>query len=131
MTCSRQAAHASAYPWEGVNAADAMVVAQIAIGLLRQQLQPGDRVHGIVTKGGHAANIIPAETTADFMVRAATSERLEAVVARVADCFEAGALATGASDTAPFASPSRFAATASRRPVARRRIVRSTATARP
>jgi amidohydrolase len=89
-------AHASAYPFLGVNAADALVVAQTAIGLLRQQLRPSDRVHGIVTKGGDAANIIPAHTTADWMVRAADLEQLEEVQAKVARCFEAGALATGA-----------------------------------
>ena len=55
-------AHASAYPYLGINAADALVVAQTAIGLLRQHLRPSDRVHGIVTKGGDAANIIPAHT---------------------------------------------------------------------
>ena len=69
-------AHASGFPWRGINAADAMVVAQTAIGLLRQQFQPGDRVHGIVTRGGEAANIIPAHVTADYMVRAATRARL-------------------------------------------------------
>jgi amidohydrolase len=89
-------AHASAYPFLGVNAADALVVAQTAIGLLRQHLRPTDRVHGIVTKGGDAANIIPAHTTADWMVRAADLEQLEDVRAKVASCFEAGALATGA-----------------------------------
>ena len=89
-------AHASAYPFLGVNAADALVVAQTANGLLRQHLRPSDRVHGIVTKGGDAANIIPAHTTADWMVRAADLEQLEEVRAKVARCFEAGALATGA-----------------------------------
>ena len=89
-------AHASAYPFLGVNAADALVVAQTAIGLLRQHLRPSDRVHGIVTKGGDAANVIPAHTTADWMVRAADLEQLEEVRAKVARCFEAGALATGA-----------------------------------
>ena len=89
-------AHASAYPFLGVNAADALVVAQTAIGLLRQHLRPSDRVHGIVTKGGDAANIIPAHTEADWMVRAADLEQLEEVRAKVARCFEAGALATGA-----------------------------------
>ena len=88
-------AHASGFPWGGVNAADAMVVAQTAIGLLRQQLLPSDRVHGIVTKGGEAANIIPRETTADFMVRAGTAARLDELLAKVRACFEAGALATG------------------------------------
>jgi amidohydrolase len=89
-------AHASANPFLGVNAADALVVAQTAIGLLRQHLRPGDRVHGIVTKGGDAANIIPAHTEADWMVRAADLGQLEEVRAKVARCFEAGALATGA-----------------------------------
>jgi len=90
-------AHASAYPQLGVNAADALVVAQTAIGLLRQHLRPGDRVHGIVTHGGDAPNVIPAHTTGTWMVRAAGLEQLEEVWAKVVRCFEAGALATGAS----------------------------------
>jgi amidohydrolase len=88
-------AHASGFPWGGVNAADAMVVAHTAIGLLRQQMMPSDRVHGIITKGGEAANIIPRETKAEFMVRAGTSARLEELLNKVRACFEAGALATG------------------------------------
>jgi amidohydrolase len=90
-------AHASGFPWLGINAADAMVVAQTAIGLLRQQLLADDRIHGFTTKGGDAANIIPKETTADYMVRAGTAERLEALLVKVRNCFEAGALATGCS----------------------------------
>ncbi|MGD8683196.1 MAG: amidohydrolase, partial [Chloroflexota bacterium] len=90
-------AHASGYPWDGVNASDAMVVAQTAIALLRQQLLPSDRVHGIVTKGGEAANIIPRETQAEYMVRAGTAERLQELVGKIRNCFEAGALATGCS----------------------------------
>ena len=89
-------AHASAYPFLGVNAADALVVAQTAIGLLRQHLRPTDRVHGIVDRGGDAANVVPAHTTGTWMVRAATIAELEEVRAKVARCFEAGALATGA-----------------------------------
>jgi amidohydrolase len=90
-------AHASAYPHLGVNAADALVVAQTAIGLLRQHLRPTDRVHGIVNRGGDAPNVVPAHTTGTWMVRAATLEQLEEVSVKVARCFEAGALATGAS----------------------------------
>jgi amidohydrolase len=89
-------AHASAYPFLGVNAADALVVAQTAIGLLRQHLRPSDRVHGIVTRGGDAANVIPAHTAGAWMARAADLEQLEEVRAKVIRCFEAGALATGA-----------------------------------
>ncbi len=88
-------AHASAAPWEGANAADAMVVAQVAIGLLRQQLPPGDQVHGIVTSGGEAANIVPGRVTGRFMARARTLEALEALEPRVMACFEAGATAAG------------------------------------
>jgi amidohydrolase len=95
ITYKGHEAHASGFPWLGVNAADAMVVAQTAIALLRQQLLPTDRVHGFTTKGGDAANIIPKETTAEYMVRAATAERLEELLGKVNDCFEAGALATG------------------------------------
>jgi amidohydrolase len=89
-------AHASAYPFLGVNAADALVVAQTAIGLLRQHLRAGDRVHGIVTKGGDAANVIPAFTTGNWMVRSETLDQLEEARVKVVRCFEAGALATGA-----------------------------------
>lgn len=90
-----RAAHASAFPEAGANAADALTVAQVAIGLLRQQFRSQDRVHGIVTKGGEAPNIIPAHTSAKYYVRAATLEALETIEARVRRCFEAGALATG------------------------------------
>ena len=88
-------AHASAFPELGVNAADAQTVAQTAIGLLRQHIRPTDRVHGIVTKGGDAPNIIPAHTGTRYMVRTQALEDLDALRARVYRCFEAGALATG------------------------------------
>jgi len=90
-------AHASAAPWEGVNAQDALTVAQVAIGLLRQQLPPGDQVHGVVMHSSSAANVIPAAITARYMVRSPTTDRLAALRPRVDACFEAGALATGCS----------------------------------
>ncbi len=92
-----RAAHASASPDQGVNAADAMVVAQVAIGLIRQHLRRGDQVHGIVTKGGDAPNIVPEETLGRFMVRARTLEDLALLRPRIEHCFEAGGLATGSS----------------------------------
>ena len=95
VTYLGRAAHAAAYPHTGINAADALVIAQTAIGLLRQQLLPTDRVHGIVVHGGDAPNIIPAETRAEFMVRGLTRERMNEVIGLVRRCFEAGALATG------------------------------------
>jgi amidohydrolase len=89
-------AHAAAWPWLGINAADALVVAQTSIGLLRQHVLPSDRIHGIVTKGGEAPNIVPAHTAARYMVRSQRIEDLHALRERVLHCFEAGALATGA-----------------------------------
>ena len=90
-----KAAHAGAYPEEGVNANDAFVVAQVAIGLLRQQLPHSARVHGIQTVGGQAPNAIPDRTEGRWYVRAETVEELERIEEKVNRCFEAGALASG------------------------------------
>ena len=92
VTFSGKGAHASAAPWEGINAQDALTVAQVAIGLLRQQLPPGDQVHGVVTHSSAAANIIPASVTARYMVRSRTAPGLSAARSRVEACFEAGAV---------------------------------------
>ncbi len=95
VTYTGREAHAAGFPQRGLNAGDALVIAQTAIGLLRQQLLPTDRVHGIVTRGGDAPNIIPAHTSALFMVRAQDRARLVELTELVSRCFEAGALATG------------------------------------
>jgi amidohydrolase len=88
--------HASAFPELGINAADALTVAQTAIGLLRQHIRVTDRIHGIITKGGDAPNVVPAHTVAKYIVRAKTLADLDDIRAKVLRCFEAGALATGA-----------------------------------
>ena len=88
-------AHASAFPELGINAADALTVAQTSIGLLRQHLRPTDRVHGFTTHGGDAPNVIPAHTSARYIVRAENIEELKDVRSKVYRCFEAGAVATG------------------------------------
>ncbi|POX47171.1 amidohydrolase [Streptomyces sp. Ru71] len=89
-----RAAHAAAYPERGRNAADAFTLAQVAIGLLRQQLPPSVRVHGLLTRGGEAPNAIPERTEGRWYVRAESLEELTGVQPRVEDCFRAGALAT-------------------------------------
>ncbi|MFJ4714280.1 amidohydrolase [Streptomyces sp. NPDC088785] len=91
-----RAAHAAAMPHRGINAADAMLVAQVAIGAYRQQMIPDGVVHGVVTSGGEAPNVIPAHVSADYDCRAATAEDLAELQSRIRACFEAGALATGA-----------------------------------
>ncbi|MFE7328985.1 M20 family metallopeptidase [Streptomyces sp. NPDC057565] len=90
-----KAAHAAAYPEQGRNAADAFTVAQVAIGLLRQQLPGRTRVHGMMTRGGEAPNAIPELTEGRWYVRADTLEQLAELQPRVERCFEAGALASG------------------------------------
>ncbi|QPP10230.1 M20 family metallopeptidase [Streptomyces bathyalis] len=90
-----KAAHAAAYPAHGRNAADAFTIAQVAIGLLRQQLPASVRVHGIVTSGGEAPNAIPQTTAGRWYVRAKDMDELAETEEKVRRCFEAGALATG------------------------------------
>ncbi|GAA2170792.1 M20 family metallopeptidase [Agrococcus versicolor] len=91
------ASHAASYPQLGVNASDAFTIAQVAIGLLRQQLPDDVRVHGIVREAGTAPNAIPDRAVGSWYVRAADLAQLDALFPRIAACFEAGALATGCS----------------------------------
>jgi amidohydrolase len=88
-------AHASAFPQQGINAADAITVAQVGIGLLRQHIKSTDRIHGIVTKGGDAPNIVPDHTTYKAYVRARTIAELQELEPRVMNALAAGAMATG------------------------------------
>jgi amidohydrolase len=100
-----QAAHAGSAPEFGVNAADAITVAQVAVGLLRQHLEPRQMVHGIVTKGGAAPNIVPAHAAAIYNLRAAESRSLQRLENRIRACFEAGATATGCTHEVVRVSP--------------------------
>jgi len=101
-----KSAHASAFPELGINAADALTVAQTAIGLLRQHIRQSDRIHGIVTDGGDAPNVVPAHAAADYIVRARSLAELDDIRAKVLRCFEAGALATGATlEVKPSGTP--------------------------
>jgi amidohydrolase len=88
-------AHAAVAPYLGINAVDAITVAQVAIGLLRQQLAPGQMVHGIVTNGGQATNVIPARAEMQYTMRASDAASLRELEDRMSGCFIAGAVATG------------------------------------
>lgn len=89
-------AHAAAAPYEGVNALDAVIQTFNGVSALRQQLRPSVRVHGVITNGGGAPNVIPPYTAARFRVRATTPHEAEQVMNKVVRCAEAGALAAGA-----------------------------------
>jgi amidohydrolase len=101
VTYFGRAAHASAMPYRGLNALDAVVSAYQSIAQLRQHIRQTERIHGIVTDGGLAANIVPERAACRFYVRAADMHALFALKKRVQACFEAAALATGCTvDTA-------------------------------
>lgn len=89
-------AHAAGFPQAGINSQDAITIAQVAIGLLRQHLYPYEMVHGIVTKGGDAPNVIPSDSRGKWIIRADTLAQLERLEPKIRACFEAGAVATGA-----------------------------------
>jgi amidohydrolase len=91
-----RASHASAMPEQGINALDALVIAYQAIGALRQHIGIFERVHGIITDGGQAPNIVPESAAGRFYVRAANADELTTLKTRVDNCFRAGAEATGA-----------------------------------
>lgn len=91
-----QAAHAAAAPHLGVNAGDAAVLTQAAIGLLRQQIPDDHRVASFIASAGSVTNIIPDEAVVNFECRTFTRADFEDLLVRVRRCFEAGALATGA-----------------------------------
>ena len=91
-----RAAHASAFPHQGVNALDGLITAYNTIAQLRQHIRATERIHGIITEGGLAPNIVPERAAGVFMVRAATERRLAQLKQRVEGCFHAGAQASGA-----------------------------------
>jgi amidohydrolase len=91
-----KAAHAAADPWAGVNALDACIQTFNAISMLRQQVRPDCRIHGIIENGGAAANIIPEYAKATFYVRAPRLETMWELHRRVVACAEGAARATGA-----------------------------------
>jgi amidohydrolase len=87
-------AHASADPWKGKNALDALITLFSSVGLWRQQLRPTSRVHGIIREGGTAANIIPDRASAWFMLRSDDQAYYEEMKTRFTAMCEAAALAT-------------------------------------
>ena len=91
-----KAAHAASQPDQGVNALDAMIQLFNGVNAMRQQLRPDARVHGIIAKGGSAANVIPEHTLGRFSVRALDRRYQQEVLRRFIACAEGAATATGA-----------------------------------
>ncbi|MDI6600902.1 MAG: M20 family metallopeptidase [Thermoanaerobacteraceae bacterium] len=91
-----RAAHAAAAPQEGINALDAVIQLFNSINALRQQTEDGSRIHGIITDGGKAPNIIPDHAEARFYVRATTRAKLDVLRERVINCAKGAEISTGA-----------------------------------
>ena len=95
-------AHAAAAPEEGKNALDAMINFFNMVNALRQQATPDVRIHGIITRGGEAPNVIPDYTESIFYVRANRHQDLDPLFARVENCARGAAMGAGVSYTAEF-----------------------------
>jgi len=91
-----KAAHASARPERGVNALEAMLQSFAALNSLRQHIRSTARIHGIITHGGQAPNIVPDYSAGKFMVRAEEDAYLDELQEKVLNCFKGAATATGA-----------------------------------
>lgn len=95
VTYTGRTSHAGAAPFEGINAQDAAVLAYNNIAVLRQQLEPTTRTHGIIQGQNWAANVIPGKSKVLWMIRSTDIKKLKDVRDRVRNCFEAAGLATG------------------------------------
>lgn len=104
-----RAAHAAARPEAGLNALDAMITAFVNIGLLRQQVRDSARIHGIITDGGQAVNVIPHHTAAKFLIRTEEDDYMDEVLKpKVLACFRGAAEATGCTLTYRWGEESRY-----------------------
>ena len=95
ITYKGKASHAAAFPWEGINALDAAVMAYQNVSVLRQQMKPSWRVHGVITNGGAKPNIIPEEASMSYYVRAPNNLELKVLQKKMHACFESAGSATG------------------------------------
>ncbi|XP_018555251.1 LOW QUALITY PROTEIN: peptidase M20 domain-containing protein 2-like [Lates calcarifer] len=98
-----KASHASAYPWEGINALDAAVLCYNNLSVLRQQMKPDWRVHGIIKHGGMKPNIIPAYTELEYYLRTPSRSELSVLKVKAEKCFRSAAVATGCEVEVEFA----------------------------
>jgi amidohydrolase len=91
VTFRGKASHASLCPWEGINALDAAVAAYTNISMLRQQVPPTHRIHGVITNGGLRPNVIPEVATMEYYIRAPNAKQLKLLTERVVACLDGAA----------------------------------------
>ncbi|HVN27682.1 MAG TPA: M20 family metallopeptidase [Candidatus Binataceae bacterium] len=95
ITFNGKASHAAAAPWDGSSALSAVIQTFQSVDSARLHIRDGARIHGIITNGGQAVNIVPEKTQCQFLVRGKTSKYTNEIADRVLRCAEAAALATG------------------------------------
>lgn len=105
VTYEGRAAHAAAAPEKGVNALDAAVLGYMAVAALRQHIGERERIHGVFTNGGDRPNIVPANASMHWYIRAPDTRALVALEPRVLAALESGAVATGATMTHQWQDP--------------------------
>ncbi len=114
-----KAAHAAARPEAGINALDALVIGYSSVNALRQHISESARIHGIITDGGQAVNVVPEHAAGAFLLRAEDDDYLEELREKVLACFRAGAEATGARLEYRWGEESRYRAMRSNRALAK------------
>jgi amidohydrolase len=113
-----RAAHAAARPEAGINALDALVIAYNSVSALRQHIRDSARIHGIITDGGQAVNVVPERAAGVFLLRAEDDDYMEELKEKVLACFRAGAEATGARLEYRWGEEARYRAMRSNRALA-------------
>jgi len=94
-TFKGESSHAAAFPWKGINALDAAVAAYNTISMLRQQMKPTWRVHGVFRNGGVKPNIIPDKASLEYYFRAPSDDEMDHYKEKLIGCFEGAAKSTG------------------------------------
>jgi amidohydrolase len=97
ITFRGHAAHAAAAPWSGVSALSAVLQTFQSVDAARLHFRDLSRVHGIITNGGQAVNIVPELAQCEFSARAITARHADEIAQRIRRCADAAAMTTGAS----------------------------------
>ncbi|MDR2174933.1 MAG: M20 family metallopeptidase [Synergistaceae bacterium] len=90
-----RSSHAASAPWEGINALNGLQLLFHALDMLRQHVKPDTRIHGVITRGGDAPNVVPDFAQGRFYFRSPSREYLDTVLEKAYDCARGAALSTG------------------------------------
>lgn len=95
ITYHGHSAHVAAFPWEGLNAIDAGMACYSSISMLRQQMKPTWRTHGVFKDGGVKPNIVPGQCVLEYYFRAPNNADLQVLLEKAKGCWEGAAISSG------------------------------------